>query len=157
MPATYSISILLLPFFVLSQNSCTTPVITFKTDVPAKLSLSRSNDLEANETPLGETPLTLELDKLKGGLIKITGKGKAPLYWAFSDSLGDTTQLTMKLPSELSSAEDPTAEDPTTTMAPQKAKKNPGNNGVSPGSNRLMRLILRSYQALVSQNYQVAR
>ncbi len=127
--------------------ACTTPSVTFNTTGKAKVSAVGYNDLDEVGVLLGETPVTVALDKLVGKAIRVTQDGKQPLYWIVTDIAGDDVQLKMKL-----------------LDAPVKAElAKGGQSGDSAktadskaATNRVVRLMLKAYQALSGRHFDLA-
>lgn len=124
--------------------ACATKVVNFKTNGPAKVSILESGKLDAPTNPIGETPLTIEVDKLRGKVVKITQPGAAPIYWTMADVAGDS------IDANLSFIPDPTA-------APTSNGAGEGRVDTRATTNRIVRLLLRSYQALAGKRFDAAR
>ena len=127
---------------ILSISGCRTKTFTFKAGKGAKVSLVSPNKLDDDGTVLGETPISVELKKLVGKVIKISQNGKLPVYWFVTDTAGDNTEANIKL------LDDPTA---------IGEKSNDSKLDPKVAANRLLRLLMRSYQALSGKRFKDAR
>lgn len=133
-----------LAFALCANAACATKVFVFKTSGPAKVDLLASGKLDDPGQPLGETPLTIEVERLQGKILRISQAGKLPAYWVVSEAAGDTTEATIKL------ADNPSS--------PSTAASGGGERFDSKAStNRVLRLLLKSYQALSGKRFKAAR
>ncbi len=123
---------------------CATKTLKIKTSGTAAVSLIQPSKPDDDGVSLGDTPVTLTLDRAVGRVIKVSQKGKVPVYWLVSDAVGDVTTAELKLVDE-----------------PVVEKGQDKNNAerVDPRTtnNRIMRLILRSYQALTGNRLSEAK
>jgi tetratricopeptide (TPR) repeat protein len=130
---------------VCTNAACaTTKVFVFKTNGPAKVDLVATGKLDDPGQPLGQTPLTIDVEKLKGKVLRISQTGKLPAYWAVSEAAGDKTEATIKL------AEDPSAAGATAGASGTRLD-------AKASTNRVLRLLLKSYQALSGKRFEAAR
>ena len=143
-------ALMLSKYFILSClfTSCATKLVTFKSDIPAKVSVSSFEAKGAQDEPLGDTPYSTELSKIDGRVVKLSADGKAPAYWFVYQATADNTEIVTKLP-ELGTWNNG---DSSGSAVGQLSNKQ-----ASQSSNRILRLTLRSYQALASREFQVAR
>lgn len=125
--------------------ACATKVVNFRTTGPAKVSLLDSGKLDAPTDPIGDTPLTVEVDKIRGKVVKITQPGALPIYWVMADVAGDTTDANLAF-----------IPDPSTAAT---ASNSTGDNHVDAKAttNRVVRLLLKAYQALAGKRFDTAR
>ena len=138
-----SLNSLFLVFWSFTTMSCVTKTFTFKSGSNSKVSLVSATKLDEDGTLLGETPVTVPLDKLTGKIVKISQKGKQPIYWVVTDAAGDKTEANIKLLDDLATAGGLGGSDSRTDP---KLKLN-----------RVMRLLMRSYQALSGKRFKDAR
>lgn len=134
------LSVLLFP-----NLACATKVVNFKTTGPGKVSLLDSGKLDAPTDPIGDTPITVEAEKLRGKVVKIAQPGSPPVYWIMSDASADT------IDASFAPILDPSAAGAAGNSLPD------GRVDVKTTTNRIVRLLLRSYQALAEGKYDVAR
>ena len=130
--------------------ACASATLTFETEGPAEVSLVTFDHLDGAGKSLGRTPLTVEVDKVSGKAIKITQPGKLPVYWVVADVAGKTNVARVKL-----------LETPQSQNTEAEAKKEPEEAknplaDIKATTNRVMRLLLRAYQALSGRRYQLA-
>jgi hypothetical protein len=128
-----------LPLFIyLLILSCATARVSFATKEPGKVNLVSWDSLESKGEDLGSTPLTVETSKLAGKVAVVSGENKLSQYWVLR--CDSSTVLDAKI--QLSNA--PICKDgsqPTT-------KQN---------QNLSSRLLLKSYQALAKDDYNLAK
>jgi hypothetical protein len=131
-------------FAIFSVAGCATKVITFKTGGRSKVSTVSPNNLGEDGTLLGETPLSIGVDKLQGKIVKITQPGKQPVYWIMSATSGDITEANINL-----------LDDPSTTLG--NAQDAAGKVDAKASTNRILRLLMKAYQALSGRRFKAAR
>jgi tetratricopeptide (TPR) repeat protein len=135
-----------LAFSIPSMSACATKVITFKAPTTARVDLVGAGKPDDPGKELGKTPLTVDLDKLRGKVVRISQPGKLPVYWVIAEAAGDTTEAVVKL------VDEPLA------GASSNPQVSSGSKGDSRASvNRVMRLLLQSYQALSGRRFKAAR
>lgn len=143
----------LLLFGLFFLVSCATKTVTFAVRGNGKVSLVSPDNLDKVGQFLGDTPLTVEVSKLQGKIVKISQNGKIPAYWIMPDISGQNLKATLALQDEPKSP-------PSQTVA-EKADGKPelASKQSDPKAtiNRLMRLILKSYKALASRNFSLAK
>jgi tetratricopeptide (TPR) repeat protein len=135
-----------LAFAICSSTGCATKVLVFKTTTPAKVDLLSPGKLDDPGKELGKTPLTIDLDKLRGKVVRISQEGKLPVYWVVAEAAGDTTEAVVKLVDDQAGA---------TAGSPQAGSGAKSDGRAS--TNRVMRLLLQSYQALSGRRFKAAR
>lgn len=141
-------------FFVLIKWSCVTKTVTFTVAGTGKVSSVSPDNLNKEGIYLGETPLTIEVQKIQGKIIKISQKGKIPAFWVMPDVSGQNLRASLTLLDEpqapLGTGQNTEKSDPksdlSTKLTDPKAKVN-----------RIMRLLLRSYQALTARDFDLAQ
>ena len=117
-----------LPFFLLLCSCFGSNSVTFTS--PSALTIS-SLEQDGTETILGNTPLTIEGDKLFGKKVRASAKGFQDEYWVFLPTGSFSIEAVIN-PKQVSSDENLL-------------------------SNRIIRLILESYQALVEERTDESR
>ena len=122
-------------FAFLPMFGCATKTLTIKAAGAAKVNLVQPSRPDEDGLSLGETPVTLDLDRAEGRIIRVSQKGKLPVYWLVSDAVGDVTTAEIKL-----------FDAPAAEKIDEKGNAERGESRAT--HNRIMRLILRSYQAL---------
>ena len=131
-------------FLVFPNLACVTRVVNFRTTGPGQVSVLESGKLDAPADPLGNTPLTVEVDKLAGKVVKITQPGAAPVYWVVSDLVAERTDANIAF------------------VADGSASNNSDQDGAAginskATANRVVRLLLKSYQSLASKRFNEAK
>jgi tetratricopeptide (TPR) repeat protein len=121
--------------------SCATKVVTFKTEGPAKVALLTSGKLNIAEDPLGETPITVDLDRLTGKVVKISQPGKSTVFWVVSEAAGEVTEANISL----------------VDVVGGQAASGGAQGETNSTKNSVLRLILKSYQALSGKRFDTAR
>jgi hypothetical protein len=133
--------------------SCATKTVTFAVVGTGKVTTVSPDNLDKEGQYLGETPLTIETDKIQGKIVKISQKGKIPAYWIMPDVSGQNLRATLAL------ADEPKA--PAESLLSEKSDKKSDSTQKTADSkatiNRLMRLLLKSYQALAARNLGLAQ
>lgn len=137
-------------FFLLS---CATKTVTFAVRGNGKVSLVSPDNLDKVGQFLGDTPLTVEVSKLQGKIVKISQNGKIPAYWIIPDISGQNLKATLALQDEPKSPPPQAVAEKTDGKAELASKQSDPKATI----NRLMRLILKSYKALASRNYPLAK
>jgi tetratricopeptide (TPR) repeat protein len=135
-----------LTFGVCLNSACATKVFTFKTSGPAKIEVLNSSKLDEPGKPLGQTPLTVNVEQIRGKVVRISQPGKFPAFWVVSEAAGDTTEATIKL-----------ADDPSSSSGESAAAAGANRADGKASINRVLRLLLRSYQALSGKRFKAAR
>ena len=128
---------------ILSEWGCITKTISFKSAQKAQVSLVSPNDLEGEGTLVGDTPVSLDLEKVNGNIIRISQKGKHPVYWVVTDAVAETTEANINLFDAFSPGIIPSGTIPSTENRFRV--------------NRVFRLLMRSYQALSGKRFSEAR
>jgi hypothetical protein len=124
--------------------ACQTPSITFKPlegDV-VSASLVDFTSLEDNSEELGKLPVTLENEKIAGKVLKLSQAGRESQYWVFPELPGEENTATVKFiapPLPNADAKDPASAD-----------MNPSRRNI------IVRLLLKSYQALSGRKFDMA-
>ena len=137
-------------FFLLS---CATKTVTFAVRGNGKVSLVSPDNLDKVGQFLGDTPLTVEVSKLQGKIVKISQNGKIPAYWIIPDISGQNLKATLALQDEPKSPPPQAVAEKTDGKAELASKQSDPKATI----NRLMRLILKSYKALASRNFSLAK
>lgn len=142
---------LILAFAVLTTAGCATKTITFRSTSPAsgggkaKVVALSPGKLDEGGTLLGETPLTVEIEKLTGKVVRMEQPGKQSVYWIITDAAGD------KVEANVTMLDDPAA------LASASATATGERPDPKATENRIGRLLLKSYQALSSKQFGPAR
>ncbi len=142
---------------------CTESMVVFGGDAGADVYVVRDRTGQDAEK-LGKTPLTLPVSKVSGKVIKVVQPGHAPQYWVFPEKIaGQRTELKAphlelaKAIEDGKKAAEPPPEKKEAGAKPEKecpAVPKPLDDGQM---NMAARLLLKSYQALVANDYTVAR
>lgn len=164
----------LLPTLALAlKTACATdPTVSFQTEGKAKVAAVGWDNLEGEGQPLGETPLTVPLSQLNGKILRIAQDKKLPQFWVVScDDQRERLTARLKLVD---------APDFSVAKAPDDAKKADGEDGdggaaaraeaaatsarteanaalVKAKMNKMQRMLLKSYEALLSDDPGLAR
>jgi len=131
--------IIMVGFIVLTIISCATTkkTMTFKAEKRASVSLVTFNALDQDGEKIGETPVSVDMTKLKGKAVKIAATGKQSQVWVFPDTIGSKTEAFVKfLDSETKDSPNRNSEEASKSTA-----------------NKAFRLLLKAYQSLSSKDY----
>jgi tetratricopeptide (TPR) repeat protein len=122
-------------------SSCVTKTLSIKSPNKSRVSLVSPNNLEDEGTALGETPVTIEVKDLNEKFIKISQNGKQSVFLFVTDGAAENTEMTINLSESLAASD-----------------SNFGNHTPETKTtlNRLLRLLMRSYQALSGQRFKEA-
>jgi hypothetical protein len=143
-----------LMFFVLFfLFSCATKTVTFAVRGNGKVSLVSPDNLDKVGQFLGDTPLTVEVTKLQGKIVKISQNGKIPAYWIMPDISGQNLKATLALQDEPKAPPSQAVAEKTDSKLETASKQSDPKATI----NRLMRLILKSYKALAARNFPLAK
>jgi hypothetical protein len=141
-------------FFVLFfLFSCATKTVTFAVRGNGKVSLVSPDNLDKVGQFLGDTPLTVEVTKLQGKIVKISQNGKIPAYWIMPDISGQNLKATLALQDEPKAPPSQAVAEKTDSKLETASKQSDPKATI----NRLMRLILKSYKALAARNFPLAK
>jgi tetratricopeptide (TPR) repeat protein len=137
----------LLPLALLPVG-CATRSMTFKADSQADVTLVTFNDLNAAGDILGKTPVTVDMAKISGKVVRISAAGKQSVYWLVTDAVGTQNEASIKL------RDDPIA----AKLGASSSESGSQTSLIDPKirTNRLLRLIMKAYKELSGQRYQVA-
>lgn len=124
---------------VLLWGCSASTVLTVVADSKTDMYLLDLKDLEGAGTLMGETPVEIEYDKVKGRAIRLERKNTDPQFWYFLDNDADAIRIETKL----------TAKPVSETNAAKADKSATGETDTN--SNTPYRLLMLSYVAL-SQN-----
>lgn len=129
-----------------SLTACVSHTLRIETTSRAEVSAQTLDKLGSPGRSLGFTPLTVDLDKLVGRVLKISQPGKSPVYWLVTDLAGQKTFARLDLP------------DAPTVASSGKDEKESAKSEieVTSATNRILRLLLRSYQALAVKDFDLA-
>lgn len=121
---------------------CAGKRMTIETDVPGQVAIVPLDDLSAQGEVAGKTPVTVEIDKFKGKLLRISSTGKIPFYVINATNAGQATTAKFKFePVPIAEAAD-----------------TPGAGPLTPQTlNRVQKLMIRAYQALAARDYESAK
>jgi hypothetical protein len=142
-----------LVFGIFVLLSCANKTVTFAVRGNGKVSIVSPDNLDKVGQFLGDTPLTVEVSKLQGKIVKISQNGKIPAYWIMPDISGQNLKATLALQDE------PKSPPPQALAEKPDGKPDLASKQSDPKAtiNRLMRLILKSYKALASRNLSLAK
>jgi hypothetical protein len=132
--------------FFISATACTGGSVTFESGPGTAASLVTWDRLDKDGTSLGPMPVTVANQDLAGKVVKLTAKGKDPVFWVLEESTAEAMKVHLELPTTQCSVQDNVA-----------AKKDGPLKLVPDVDNRLMRLTLRAYKALWSQDLELTR
>lgn len=127
--------------------SCASNTIEISSADKATVSLLEIES-NADETVLGETPVKVEIDKIRDKLLKATSKDKIPQYILILASLGKSTKINLRLEDKIPNED--------------KKNKNDDKNKSKDTEykvdqiNRFLRLLLNSYKNLLSEDYELS-
>ncbi len=121
---------------ILSLSACSHRSLVFVSSEKAQVSLVEFDDATGNGDLVGETPVTLDIEKLKKQYIRIWGEGLETQYWIVKPLVQERTEISLKL--------DRREKNETADTAKQKL-------------NLYFRMLIRAYQALSAKEWDTAR
>lgn len=138
--------------------ACATKTVTFVVTGTAKVSTVSPDNLDKDGAFLGETPLTVETSKIMGKIVKISQKGKIPVYWVMPDVSGQNIRTTLSLADapQPPQGSAPGAITEKSTKEEREFKTQISLVESKDKINRVIRLLLKAYQALASRRLQLA-
>ncbi len=146
---------------VILTCSCSVKKITFFSNEPANVSIVPFADASGEGSLVGQAPVTVTVDTINQGYIKVWGENMETQNWIITDLLGENTQANIKLKKiesgEKNDDKDKTDEekDKEDEKKNQDAKKQGEDRSIE--QNKNFRLILNAYQALAQSRWQEAR
>lgn len=123
-------------FFILV--GCASGSITLVSNEKAKVSVLEFEDSAGDGELIGETPLSVDVAKLENKLVKVWGDEFLPQYWIYSPIEDQKTEISLNL---------------TRVETPEE----PSPSEVIQNLNRYFRMLIRSYKALSSKEWQLSR
>lgn len=157
--------VLVVPFWLVACSS--TQTVSFQTDGKGSVAVVDWENLGAEGERIGDTPVSVELSKVNGKVLRISQEKKLPQYWVVACD-ERRTRLTAKL--RLPDAPAPTdcaaqiaaakkeVEAQPQQQAPQQAQAAPAVPSVPVAAlNKTHRLLLKAYEALISDDLPLAR
>lgn len=128
---------------LLLSPSCAHKSISFKTEKDkATVKAVPFDKLGTEGQVLGETPLTVSLDKVQGQVLRMEQPGRAPLHWVILNAAGDTNEVALDFGQ---------------VQREGGECRDTGETGVPKAqANRVMRMLLRAYQALSDKQSKIA-
>ena len=114
--------------------------IALKTSDPATVSVLDWDSLSSKGSVIGKSPIEFEQDKVENKVMKIEAEGKLPQYWIFTNINGSELELQTTL-----------------LDAPKEDGESSEDKKEAEFLNRNLRLLLNSYESLVSNDFEAAK
>jgi hypothetical protein len=128
-------------FFLLLLGSalgCSTPTLTLVSNEKVNVSLVDFDDQTGEGDVLGETPLAIDVQKLKKQYIRVWGEGIQSQYWVVKPLTEGKNELTLRVE--------------------RKEEKDDGDEQAKiQEQNRAYRMLLRAYKALTAKDWESTR
>lgn len=118
--------------------ACATKTLTLVSNEKANVSLVDYDDQAGEGDLLGETPVSIELDKLKRQYLRIWGEGLYSQYWVVKALEDSKTEITLRMDRKEETGQADAA-------------------GKIAEMNRSFRMLMRAYKALTSKDLESAR
>jgi hypothetical protein len=130
-------------FLAFLLGACsTTKTFKLATDGKAQVNLLSWDNLDQEGKFLGETPIDLKIDEIKGQVLKISQPNRKPQYWSIVTDDGSSIEANIKLLNTFDS------DGASTDLISDKTAFGE--------LNRQFRMALRAYEALAKGNNQLA-
>lgn len=130
-------------FGILGSPSCAHKTITFTSEKEKATVKAVPFDKVGTEGKLlGETPLTVSLEEIQDRVLRMERPGRASLYWVIVNATGDSNEISL----DFNQVQRESGE--------CRETSEPGLSKVQ--ANRVLRLLLRAYQALADKQSQIA-
>jgi hypothetical protein len=137
---------------LLTLVGCATKRIEIATADPATVSLVNGNNLNEVGEVLGKTPVAIDLNTVKGRVVKVSSPGKVTQYLLVTDLLGDNTKASLRLKDEPKPPEGDSGGAAKDEDNKEENKKTFDEKDL----NVAHRLLLRAYQALAARKHKTA-
>jgi tetratricopeptide (TPR) repeat protein len=119
-------------------GGCATKTLTLVSNEKANISLVDYDDQAGEGDLVGETPVAIEVDKLKRQYIRVWGEGIHPQFWVVKPLEDSKTEITLRLDRKEDTGESDAA------LRLQEL-------------NRSFRMMMRAYKALTAKDLETAR
>jgi hypothetical protein len=131
--------IFLISYISLSLSSaCATKTLTLVSNEKANVSLVDYDDQSGEGDLVGETPVAIEVDKLKKQYIRVWGEDVHPQFWVVKPLEDAKTEITLRLDRKDDSADNDAA-------------------ARIQDLNRSFRMLMRAYKALTAKDLETSR
>jgi len=131
--------IFLMSYAVLTlSGGCATQTLTLVSNEKANISLVDYDDQTGEGDLVGETPVAIEVGKLKRQYIRVWGEGLHPQFWVVKPLDDAKTEITLRLDRKEDSGE---------SDAAARLQE----------LNRSFRMLMRAYKALTSKDLETSR
>ena len=140
---------------------CASPQVTFATNEKATITLISIDKPTDTGEVIGDSPQTLDVDRLEGKMVKIGGAGIIPQYWVMRGLDGDKTKITLKLDKVPKPPDD--KKDPKDNGPPNNKKQPGGGDDDDTKKSKVVsdnlkyRLLMKAYTALSGHQFDMAR
>jgi len=119
-------------------SGCATKTLTLVSNEKANISLVDYDDQAGEGDLVGETPVAIEVDKLKRQYLRVWGEGLYPQFWVIKPLEDSKTEITLRMERK---------DDAGDADATAKAQE----------LNRSFRMLMRAYKALTSKDLETSR
>ncbi len=130
----------LICFTALSVSSfgCASKTLTLVSNEKANISLVDYDDQAGEGDLVGETPVAIEVDKLKRQYLRVWGEGLYPQFWVIKPLEDSKTEITLRMERKEESGQGDAA-------------------GKIQEMNRSFRMLMRAYKALTAKDLETSR
>ncbi len=134
MPSKISYLVTSLTFLL--SSSCSHRTLVFVSNEKANVSLVEFDDTTGNGDLVGETPVSIEVDRLKKQYVRVWGEGLESQYWIVKPLSQERTEIALKL---------------------DRREQNESADAAKQKLNLYFRMLIRAYQALTAKEWETAR
>ncbi len=120
------------------STACATPSLTLVSNEKVNISLVNYDDQGGEGDLIGETPVAIELGKLKKQYVRVWGEGVQSQYWIVKPLTDGKNEITLRVERR---------EEPDDSDAQAKIQE----------LNRSNRMLMRAYKALTAKDWESAR
>ncbi|RZA11768.1 MAG: hypothetical protein EOP10_32525 [Proteobacteria bacterium] len=117
------------------NTACATPTLTLVSNEKVNISLVNYDDQGGEGDLIGETPVAIELGKLKKQYVRVWGEGVQSQYWIVKPLTDGKNEITLRVERR---------EEPDDSDAQAKIQE----------LNRSNRMLMRAYKALTAKDWE---